>query len=98
MEVAAILPLARSLVAGRECGCVHSSGQTGMPTGLLESATFRILPRWSFFRPGGLGSPDRGTFGAPNTRPIAPFELRRPVCLMTPLHKGPLALLDPHFS
>lgn len=44
----AILPLARSLAAGCECGCVKSSGhQVWQSAGLLEPATLRALPRWS---------------------------------------------------
>ncbi|KAL7784948.1 hypothetical protein V8C37DRAFT_394807 [Trichoderma ceciliae] len=62
MDLSAILPLARSLVAGCECGCVHSSGQQE-----CQPASLRILPRCFFylvFLFGRIGSPDRGTFGA----------------------------------
>lgn len=43
----AILPLARSLAAGCECGCAKPSGhQVWQSAGLLEPATLRALPRW----------------------------------------------------
>lgn len=47
---------------------------TGRPSRIGNVLHLAVLV---LFELGGLGFPDRGTFGAPNTRSIAPFELRR---------------------